>query len=286
MAQGGSCLSGGSDRGCGVVGRASASRAIDLLPLLLLGTAAAVRPLRLPVLVILVLGFLVARERDGRRAPAWAGAVPVAISLGWGLIGLPASATDGSTCAHATSPLATLRLAEGALTLGALLILAPLIGSGAVELGLRRPTKRVGILAIGGFIVAGPLGLLVGPALARPFFGSFGIVASDPAAIVPALVFAIANGVMEEVAYRGALQAWTARVTGPIVAIAGQAIVFGLAHTGPDFLGSPIPVVAAMVTGGLVAGFIVRRTGSLAIPIAIHVGLDIPLYYGNACRIP
>jgi len=98
-------------------------------------------------------------------------------------------------------------------------------------------------------------------------------------------VFAIANGVMEEVAYRGALQAWTARVTGPIVAIAGQAIVFGLAHTGPDFLGSPIPVVAAMVTGGLVAGFIVRRTGSLAIPIAIHVGLDIPLYYGNACRI-
>jgi len=66
------------------VGRASASRAIDLLPLLLLGTAAAVRPLRLPVLVILVLGFLVARERDGRRAPAWAGAVPVAISLGWG----------------------------------------------------------------------------------------------------------------------------------------------------------------------------------------------------------
>jgi hypothetical protein len=23
----------------------------------------------------------------------------------------------------------------------------------------------------------------------------------------------------------------------------------------------------------------------LAVPIAVHVGLDIPLYYGNACRI-
>jgi membrane protease YdiL (CAAX protease family) len=41
-----------------------------------------------------------------------------------------------------------------------------------------------------------------------------------------------------------------------------------------------------MAAGGLLAGLIVERTGSLAIPIAAHVGLDIPLYYGNACRLP
>jgi membrane protease YdiL (CAAX protease family) len=256
---------------------------VDLLPLGLLGLAAAVRPLRLPILVVLVLGFLVARQHGSRRTPAWAGAVPVAISLAWGLIGLPPAATDGSTCARPTSPFATLRLAEGVLTLGALMILVPLVGSGAAELGLRRPTRRVSFLAVGAFAICGPLGLLLGPALAEPFFGRVGIATSDPAAVVPALVFAIANGVMEEVAYRGALQAWTARVTGPVIAIAGQALVFGLAHTGPDVLGSPIPVVAAMTAGGLVAGYIVRRTGSLAVPIAVHVGLDIPLYYGNAC---
>jgi membrane protease YdiL (CAAX protease family) len=251
----------------------------------MLAAAAAVRPIRLPILVLLVLGFLVARARDGRRAPAWAGALPVAVSLAWGLVGLPPGATDGSTCADPTGPFAKLRLAEGVLTLGTLIILVPLVGSGAVELGLRRPTRRVGLVAVAGFAICGPFGLLIGPALAEPFFGPVAMATSDPAAIVPALVFAFANGVMEEVAYRGALQAWTTRVTGPIVAIVGQAIVFGLAHTGPDFLGSPIPVVVAMTAGGLLAGVIVRRTGSLAVPIAVHVGLDIPLYYGNACRI-
>jgi membrane protease YdiL (CAAX protease family) len=38
-----------------------------------------------------------------------------------------------------------------------------------------------------------------------------------------------------------------------------------------------------MIAGGAVAGWIVVRTGSLAIPIALHVAVDIPLYYGNAC---
>jgi membrane protease YdiL (CAAX protease family) len=47
--------------------------------------------------------------------------------------------------------------------------------------------------------------------------------------------------------------------------------------------GGPLPVVALMIAGGLVAGWIVVRTGSLAIPIALHVAVDIPLYYGNAC---
>jgi membrane protease YdiL (CAAX protease family) len=67
-------------------------------------------------------------------------------------------------------------------------------------------------------------------------------------------------------------------------AIAAQAIVFGLAHgASQDFVGSPLPVVALMIAGGVVAGWIVVRTGSLAIPIALHVAVDIPLYYGNAC---
>jgi membrane protease YdiL (CAAX protease family) len=75
-----------------------------------------------------------------------------------------------------------------------------------------------------------------------------------------------------------------ARTAGVVTAIAGQAVLFGLAHgASQDFVASPLPVVGLMIAGGLVAGWIVVRTGSLAIPIALHVAVDIPLYYGNAC---
>jgi membrane protease YdiL (CAAX protease family) len=102
-------------------------------------------------------------------------------------------------------------------------------------------------------------------------------------ALLPALVFALANGVMEEVVYRGALLGWSARVMGAWPAIVGQAIVFGLAHSGPDVLASPILLSVGLGIGGLIAGIITVRTRSLLLPLAIHVGFDIPLYYGLAC---
>ena len=44
-----------------------------------------------------------------------------------------------------------------------------------------------------------------------------------PAAIVPALIFAVSNGVSEEVAYRGVLLHWSARVmgAGPVWGVVG-----------------------------------------------------------------
>ena len=115
--------------------------------------------------------------------------------------------------------------------------------------------------------------------MSEPFFGPLPIRTGDVLAIVPALVFAVSNGVMEEVIYRGALQAWVAR-TAPIApAIAAQTIVFGLAHgASQDFVGSPLPVVALCEMTEESPGAV-----SLAIPIALHVAVDIPLYYGNAC---
>jgi membrane protease YdiL (CAAX protease family) len=40
-----------------------------------------------------------------------------------------------------------------------------------------------------------------------------------------------------------------------------------------------------MGLAGIVAGLVVRRTGSLLIPIAVHIGFDIPLYYFMACQL-
>jgi membrane protease YdiL (CAAX protease family) len=124
----------------------------------------------------------------------------------------------------------------------------------------------------------------IGPSLAEPFFGPLPIAMADPAAIVPALVFALANAAMEETAYRGVLLSAVRRWQGAGVAVALQAAAFGLAHgVGGDFAGSPLPVVAATAAGGLAFGMLALRTGSLVLPIAFHAGLDIPIYYANAC---
>lgn len=35
--------------------------------------------------------------------------------------------------------------------------------------------------------------------------------------------------------------------------------------------------------GGLLAGVIAVRTRSLLVPIAVHIGFDIPIYFAFAC---
>ncbi|MGK2852275.1 MAG: CPBP family glutamic-type intramembrane protease [Candidatus Limnocylindrales bacterium] len=50
-----------------------------------------------------------------------------------------------------------------------------------------------------------------------------------------------------------------------------------------DLARSLVPLVLAMGVGGLLAGIIAVRTRSLLVPIAVHVGLDIPIYYAFAC---
>jgi membrane protease YdiL (CAAX protease family) len=96
-------------------------------------------------------------------------------------------------------------------------------------------------------------------------------------------VFAVANGTMEELAYRGALLGWSAKVIGIWPAVVGQAVVFGLAHSGADVVGNGLPLMLALGVGGLIAGVIAVRTHSLLLPITVHIGLDIPIYYAFAC---
>ena len=255
-----------------------------LVPITVLAIAAGFPPARLLALAVLVVGFVVTRRIRRPEVAAWAGTIPVAVSLVWGLIPLPSDATDGTTCASPVAPFATFRLVDGLLTFGVLVAVYAIVGRGIAELGLRRPSRNIAIVALLGAVAVGPVGLVLGPPLSEPFFGPLPIRTGDLVAIVPAILFALSNGIMEEVIYRGALQAWVARTAGVATAIVAQAVVFGLAHgASQDFVASPLPVVALMSVGGLIAGWIVVRTGSLAFPIALHVAVDIPLYYGNAC---
>jgi membrane protease YdiL (CAAX protease family) len=250
------------------------------VPFALLALAAALPELRIPNLVLLGTGTAIGISRGAPVRWAWAGAVPVALSLVWGSLAAPA-VTPGA-CTDPASPVATWRAVEAVVVLVAVAALAIVLKATAASLLLRRPARDVIRWAILGFLVAGPVALLVGPYLARPFFGDVGypLVA---AAIVPALVFAVANGVMEEIGYRGALMGWSSRVMGSGPALVGQAVVFGLAHSGSDVIGLQVPLMLAMGAGGLLAGVVAIRTRSLLLPIAIHVGLDIPIYYALAC---
>ncbi len=252
------------------------------VPLGLLVLAAAVPTLRLPVLVLLVAGTAAAVARDAPVRWAWAAGVPVALSLVWGGFAAPLAAADGSDCTDPASPVATWRAIEALIVLGTLATIVLVLRATRSSLSLRWPARRWVRWAVVGFVVSGPLALLLGPLFARPFFGDVGyeLVA---AAIVPALVFAVSNGVMEEAIYRGALLGWSAKVMGIGPAVVGQAIVFGVAHSGSDVIGLQIPLMVALGIGGLLAGVIAVRTRSLLIPIAVHIGFDIPIYFALAC---
>jgi len=260
-----------------------ADMARSLVPLGLLAVAALAPELRLLVLILVATGTAVAIRREAPVRWAWAAGLPIALSLVWGTVPAPLAAVDGSDCADPLSPVATWRALEAIVVLGVLTTLALALKASASSLSLRWPARSVVRLAAIGFLVAGPVALVLGPILARPFFGDVGYDVALVGAIVPALLFAVANGVMEEVIYRGALLGWTSKVVGVWPAVIGQAIVFGLAHSGPDVAGSPIPLMLILGVGGLVAGAIAVRTRSLLLPIAIHIGLDIPLYYAFAC---
>ena len=234
-----------------VLPREPAAFARSILPLVLIVLAASVRETRLPVLIALAAGTVVAIRRDAPVRWAWAAPVPVALSLTFGLIVPPAAAPLGADCASVISPPAVWRLLEAVLVLGTVGLGAILLRAPASSLWLRLPSTRVIQLSVVAFGLCAVLGLVLGPALARPFFGSFGLDLSNPWALVPAFVFALSNGIMEEVAYRGALMGWSARVTGLAPALVVQALVFGLAHGGPDVIDSSLVLMLALGAGGL-----------------------------------
>ena len=255
----------------------------SLAPLTLLALAAAFVPLRIPVLVAVVAGAAVGINRGAPVRWAWAAAVPVAINLAWGVWPAPLAAPDLSDCARLASPVAIWRLAEGFVALMGLAVLANALHAPRSSLLLRWPSKRVVRLSLVGFLLAGPVALVIGPIVSGPFFGEVHYDVTIVGAIVPALVFAVANGTMEELVYRGALLGWSARVMGLWPAVVGQAVVFGLAHSGSDVVGNGVPLMIALGIGGLLAGIVAVRTRSLLLPMAIHIGLDIPIYYAFAC---
>lgn len=250
--------------------------------LAILAVAALAHPLRVLVLVCFSATLVVVRGRGLIVTRLLAAALPVSVALAWGA--LPAPASLPGDCTDPFAPVALGRMFEMAAVLAAA---GALVGLGSLDraaLPFRRPSSALfaglGIAAVG---VAGA-SLLAGPIAAGPFFGAFALELV-PGALVPALLFATSNAVAEEVAYRGVLREGLVRTLGLRGANAGQAAIFALAHSGPDFVGSPLPVMAAMFAGAFIAGEIVARNRSLLVPIVLHAAFDVPIFFYWACRI-
>ena len=250
--------------------------------------AAAVPPLRLPVLgvVALVTAWTMVGARG--RVPsgpgvAWLALLPIAVSLVIGLMPDQRVPNPGA-CDDLLAPPVVRRALQAAVVLGVVALLAIRLG-GPASLGIRLPPdRRVTALAAASPILV-PIGLVVGPLLAVPFFGEVRLGLPSPGALLPAAVLGVANAALEEVAYRGAVQRWGAPALGRGGAIVAQALVFGTAHLGSDIeAGAPL-IWAGMVAAGLAAGLIADRTRSLLLPFAVHAAVDVPLALALTCRL-
>jgi membrane protease YdiL (CAAX protease family) len=265
--------------------------ATTLLPLVLLTAGAAVESIRLPVIFLLLVGFLASlvlarRGPDDQPPPdvlVYAGCLVVAMNVAWAGVPLPAFAGDLG-CPERFGPFAVLRVSGALLVLASMALILRMVRAQPADLGLRWPSRRWRLVSLAVLPLIAAAAVVLGPILAKPFFGPISPMSADLLSLAPALAFALANASMEEVAYRGALLRWLTPVTGAASALALQALVFGLAHgAGTDFTGSPLPVMAATAASGLIFGALALRTRSLLLPIAIHVALDIPVFYGKVC---
>lgn len=246
--------------------------------------AAAVVPgLRPAAAVVLAAGWLTLRCLRRPEAVAWAAVLPVGIVLPWPwLLGTDAPLGAGG-CVDPLSGIVVRRALVGAIGLLAVAGLARAHRSTPRELGLARPGRVQAAAAVAGAAVLALGGLWIGPWLARPFFGVLDFP-TPAAALLPAILFGLANGLLEEISYRGAMQAWLGRVMPLAWAVGLQGLVFGVVHAGPEVL-ALLPVHIALMTAvGVAAGVARVRLGSLWIPIGVHAGADIALYVGLACR--
>ena len=272
--------------------RPAAAFAIRLrawVPIAVLASGAAIPMLRPVVLAVLAAMAIATTVRGHARTPtgrAWLATLPAAVGLTWaGLAGTPMPLPDALHCTDLLSPPTVTRVVQAILVLGTLALVVPLTGDRAA-LRLRRPTdRRVTALALVAPLVLVPGALWIGPLLARPFFGDVGLATGDLRALIPAVVFAVANAALEETEFRGALLGWSTPALGLTGAVLGQAAVFGFAHLGADVTGPALLLWLGMAASGVVAGLVAVRSRSLLLPFTVHLALDVPLFYAYACRV-
>jgi membrane protease YdiL (CAAX protease family) len=178
-----------------------------------------------------------------------------------------------------------LRLTMGVPVLGWVLALSALVLVTRSRRAVAPPAgwANLGRVALGWivpFALVPGLGLWAWAALLEPDLSRHLAMIPDlplPLLLVGGLLFAASNAAGEELLFRGVLQTGLERLgRGPWVAIAVQAVVFGLCH----YRGFPSGGTGVvMATGyGFALGLLRRHSGGLLAPWLAHVAADTTIF--------
>jgi membrane protease YdiL (CAAX protease family) len=136
--------------------------------------------------------------------------------------------------------------------------------------GVRQRVPGDVAIALSGFVLIEASALLAAHFETAPASALTAMLPHTPVERVAWMLVAVSAGFCEEVVYRGYLQLQLAAFTGrPLLAIALQALLFGMAH-GEQGLASGVRVAVY----GLLLGFVARWRRSLLPGILCHVAVD------------
>lgn len=197
---------------------------------------------------------------------------------GW--FGFPTTTMNGLVLAMLSSTV---------LVVFSIVLLTRISGSSMYSLFLAKGKLKLGL-------VVGVIGFLAFVALSIPganylFLGK-NLTISKLFSWMPWLLpIVLANGLREELLYRGLFLRKFENPLGNRLSILLQALIFSLSHSVAGIgLTQYTPYISVLVVAtlilGLVLGYLMQRTKSIIGPILLHAGTDIPIFIGIFSNLP
>lgn len=157
------------------------------------------------------------------------------------------------------------------------IVLTKASGSGLSSLYISRPKNWIGpVVGIVAFVV---IFILAWRGRTAAFFPNNGVSSSRFLALAPALVFLVlANGLREELWFRGLFLNKYQRFFGPFPSNLLAAVIFTSFHVQVQYAVNIVPFLAYALILGLVAGWLMQKSGSIVGSALLHAGTDIPIF--------
>lgn len=174
-------------------------------------------------------------------------------------------------------------LSSTALAVASIIVLTRISGGNMYSIFLAKGKIKLGLLV-------GLIGFLVFVALSIPganlLFQGQNLTMAKLFSWMPwILPIVLANGLREELLYRGLFLRKFEGLLGNGSSVLLQALIFSLSHSVAGIgITQYTPYISALVVAtfllGLILGYVMRRTDSIVGPILIHAGTDIPIFIG------
>jgi hypothetical protein len=174
-------------------------------------------------------------------------------------------------------------LSSSALVVASIIVLTRISGGSMYSIFLAKGKIKLGLLV-------GLISFLVFAALSIPganyLFQGQNLTMTKLFSWMPwILPIVLANGLREELLYRGLFLKKFEGQLGNGLSIFLQALIFSLSHSVAGIgITQYTPYISALVVAtfllGLVLGYVMQKTDSIIGPILIHAGTDIPIFIG------